>query len=86
MAEENGYVKWGVFRWCVGAVALAFVLLVGYMVTNDNKREADKDTLRNSIESFSNNLSIKLDTISTNVSDIKCEIGQRVSALEAKVK
>lgn len=64
MEQGNGYVKWSVFRWAVGAVSLVIVILVGYMVTNDSKRECDKDRIID-----------KLGTIQVSVDAVRIEAG-----------
>jgi hypothetical protein len=83
--ENNGYVKWSAFRWIVGGICTAFVIISSYVIANDGKRECDKDRILT-----------KLDTIQSGVSDIKVNVADygrqivvnthRLDILESKAR
>jgi hypothetical protein len=74
--ESNGYVKWPVFMWVLAGACTAYILLSGYVIANDAKRECDKDAMV-----------LKLDAIQKDVSAIRVDIGpycRQVDVVEEK--
>lgn len=75
MAEDNGYVKWPVFRWFVGGFCLALVIIGGYIISNDAKRECDKDAVTS-----------KLDGIQKGVDAIRIDMGPYFRQIDVNTK